>query len=199
MRRIAFFCLSAVALVLLSGVAYFGFLQATGNFHAVVAGELYRSAQPSAADIRKYAHEEGIRTILNLRGPNPGVDWYEAETKQAHDLGITVIDIPLFSRKKMTDAQEKELLDAMRDAPKPMLVHCASGANRTGMASALYLGIIKNQDLKKARAQLSPYYGHLPYTFLRSYPMRQSMERAFLRAGKIPGSASKSDTAAISE
>lgn len=179
MRRILFFILSGFVLVLALGVGYFGYLQYTGNFHSVIPGELYRSAQPTPAEIDKYAKKVGIRSILNLRGPNPGQDWYEAEAKEAKALNIQLIDIPLFSRKKMTPAQEATLIELMRNAPKPMLIHCAAGANRTGMASAIYLGVIKGEDKEVARHQLSPIYGHLPFRFMRSYPMRQSMENAF--------------------
>ncbi|EBV3600022.1 tyrosine protein phosphatase, partial [Salmonella enterica subsp. enterica serovar Virchow] len=34
--------------------AYIGWLHATGNFHTVIAGELYRSAQPTARDVDRY-------------------------------------------------------------------------------------------------------------------------------------------------
>jgi len=58
----------AFATLLAAGGAYLAMLQLTGNFHTVIAGELYRSAQPSAADIAEYKQKAGIRTIVNLRG-----------------------------------------------------------------------------------------------------------------------------------
>lgn len=181
MRPILTFLLGMLILPLALGVGYFAYLQGSGNFHSVIPGELYRSAQPSPEDIARYAKKVGIRSILNLRGPNPGVDWYEAEVKQAKELNIQLIDIPLLSRKKMTPEQEKTLIEMMRNAPKPLLIHCAAGANRTGMASAIYLGLIKGEDPAAARQQLSPIYGHLPFRFMRAYPMRQSMEDALAR------------------
>lgn len=51
-------------------------LQLTGNFHEVVPGELYRSAQLSAGDLVTYAREKDIRSVLNLRGADRGAPWY---------------------------------------------------------------------------------------------------------------------------
>jgi protein tyrosine/serine phosphatase len=45
------------------------------NFHAVVPGELYRSAQLSGSRLERHIQAEGIRTVINLRGPNPGSAW----------------------------------------------------------------------------------------------------------------------------
>ncbi len=47
---------------------YLSYLQLSGNFHEVIAGEFYRSAQPTGAEIEGYAHRYGIKTIVNLRG-----------------------------------------------------------------------------------------------------------------------------------
>ncbi|MHB0954479.1 MAG: hypothetical protein ACYC10_21510 [Allorhizobium sp.] len=55
---------------------YLGYLQLSGNFHPVIAGEVYRSAQPSGDAIARYAREQGIQSIINLRGPNPGRAWH---------------------------------------------------------------------------------------------------------------------------
>ena len=58
------------------------------NFHAIVAGEAYRSAQPSADEIRAYRDEYHIATIINLRGQAPGRPWYDTEVRTAKDLRI---------------------------------------------------------------------------------------------------------------
>ena len=43
-------------------------LQATGNFHPVVEATVYRSAQPSGADLRAWVRLKDIRSVINLRG-----------------------------------------------------------------------------------------------------------------------------------
>lgn len=51
----------------------------------------------------------------------------------------------------------------MRDAPKPILVHCLSGADRTGLASVMYSQQIANMKEDVAGRQLS-------FAFGRRYP-----------------------------
>ena len=41
---------------------------AGSNRHTVIPGRVYRSAQPSADDLREQIETVGIRTVLNLRG-----------------------------------------------------------------------------------------------------------------------------------
>ncbi|MFD2031462.1 tyrosine-protein phosphatase [Ancylobacter dichloromethanicus] len=49
----------------------------------------------------------------------------------------------------------------MKDAKKPILIHCQAGADRSGLASALYLAAIKKNSAEaEAEAQLSIRYGH---------------------------------------
>ena len=50
---------------------YVGFLYLTHNFHVVIPGMAYRSAQPSAENIASWHKTFGIRTIINLRGAHP--------------------------------------------------------------------------------------------------------------------------------
>src|SRR5438874_1538525 len=38
-----------------------------GNFHAVIAGEVYRCAQPTAQELATLIRRYGIRTVVNLR------------------------------------------------------------------------------------------------------------------------------------
>src|ERR1700755_143412 len=70
------------------------------NFHAIVDGEAYRSAQPSADEIRAYRDEYHIATIINLRGASPGRPWYDAEVRTAKDLGVRHVDFPMSARKE---------------------------------------------------------------------------------------------------
>jgi len=60
----------------------------------------------------------------------------------------------------------------MRDAPKPLLIHCKAGADRTGLASALYLGALEHQTRETAGWQLSILYGHIAIPWLScAWPM----------------------------
>jgi len=130
------------------------------NYFAVVPGECYRSAQPNRAFIRELVDNRGIRTIVNLRGPNAGKAWYDTEHAAAKDRGVPVIDVPLSSNCPPTTAQFRQLIGLMDHAPKPILFHCHSGADRTGLASMMYLLLHTKCALADAQAQISFRFGH---------------------------------------
>ena len=155
-----------------------------GNFHEVVPGELYRSGRPSAEALQRYQDQYHIRSVLNLRGSNPDKGWYRKEVALTKKLGITLIDFPMNSHHALSDDQMQQLIVLMREAPKPLLIHCQAGADRTSLASALYLRAIKGTSAEEAAGQLSLLYGHLPFTFARAYPMDRSF-LAFQQAHAI--------------
>ena len=68
-----------VALVTLTAIlqAHLAYIRNSGNFHAVIAGEVYRSAQVTPEDLAIYQRDYGIRSVLNLRGATPGHPWYD--------------------------------------------------------------------------------------------------------------------------
>jgi protein tyrosine phosphatase (PTP) superfamily phosphohydrolase (DUF442 family) len=130
------------------------------NYFAVVPGQCYRSAQPSAAFVEEMVTKRGIGTIVNLRGPNAGKDWYDAERGAAEKLGVPMIDIALASNFPPSTAEFRQLIDAMDHSSKPILLHCHSGADRTGLASMMYLLLHSDRSLAQARGQISLRYGH---------------------------------------
>ena len=56
-----------------------------------------------------------------------------------------------------------EILKILRDAAKPILVHCKNGADRSGLVSAIYLAEIQVVAVDEAIGELSLYYGHFPW------------------------------------
>ncbi|MGO6986949.1 tyrosine-protein phosphatase, partial [Rhizobium leguminosarum] len=83
-----------------------------------------------------------IRSIINLRGENVGKAWYDEEIAVSKELGITHINFGMSARRELDQNKVEELLATMRSAPKPVLIHCKAGADRTGLASALYLAAV---------------------------------------------------------
>ena len=164
-------------LALASLPAYFGALQIAGNFHTVEAGRLYRSAQPGAQDLEVYVRTLGIKSVINLRGRHPGEPWYEDEMRASNELGLQHIDLALPASRELTAAQLQELETTLHDAPAPVLVHCKSGADRTGLAAALYVLEVQHRPAGTAAAQLSWVYGHWPYFWSRSGAMDRTFER----------------------
>jgi protein tyrosine/serine phosphatase len=162
---------------------YAGFLVINGNFHSVLAGQLYRSAQPSAEQIAAWHERYGIATIINLRGPHPNEDWYRLERSAAREFGITMVDYPLTGKRDLTSAQIEELLAILSDVRPPVLIHCRNGADRSGLVSALYVAAVAHGSEFYAELQLTPLYGHLPLWFLPYFAMDRTFETAEPRLG----------------
>lgn len=157
--------------------AFYSNMVLTTNFHPVIAGEVYRSSQPSANDIVEFKKRYGIRTIINLRGDNSGHDWYDKEVAQAKELGINHIDFKMSADRELTQTQAAELVDIMREAPKPLLIHCQAGADRTGLASALYLAAIAKVNESVSEKQISILYGHISLSVSHAYAMDRTFEK----------------------
>tara|TARA_R110002012_G_scaffold260891_2_gene442651 strand:- start:2245 stop:2835 length:591 start_codon:yes stop_codon:yes gene_type:complete len=155
---------------------YLGMLQLTGNFHTVVPGALYRSAQPSSADIAGYHRTYGIKTIVNLRGKHPGKDWYEAEIAETARLGITHVDFYMSASLELSQPQAEELVSIFQQAEKPLLIHCKAGADRSGLASALYLAAVSRQGEDAAESQISLRYGHISIPLAGAFAMDETFE-----------------------
>lgn len=152
-------------------------IQMAGNFAAVVPGEVYRSNQPAAADIEAYASRYEICTIVNLRGRDDGAVWYREEAAAAAPLGLTLVGFPMQADRRLDVQGAAALVAILRDAPPPILIHCRSGADRTGLASVIYLARIARVDEETAERQLSLRFGHIGIPYLSpAYAMDESWE-----------------------
>ncbi|MFS8115963.1 dual specificity protein phosphatase family protein [Rhizobium jaguaris] len=177
LRRIGRGVLLAFSPFALIAGGFYAHMLWTTNFHPVIAGELYRSSQPSAATIAELQKKYGIKTIINLRGDNSGRSWYDNEVAQAKELNINHIDFKMSANHELPQARAAQLVEIMRDAPKPLLIHCQAGADRTGLASALYLAAIAKTGEATAEGQMSIMYGHLPLSFTGAYAMDRTFEK----------------------
>lgn len=143
-------------------ITYVMYLVVSQNFHIVVPGAVYRSAQPSGADLIKYHDQLGIRSVVNLRGVNPQAAWYRDEDEVTKRLGIELINFEMSAKRRVSRERARELIQVLARAPKPMLIHCNGGADRTGLAASLYLTGVAKIPEETAEGQLSILYGHIP-------------------------------------
>ncbi len=128
------------------------------NFHEVTPNEIYRSAQLSAGKLKDVVNEYGIKTVINLRRPRPEKDWYSEEIAMAASLGVEHHDIGMDLTFSPRVDQLFELRDLIENAPKPLLVHCRAGADRTGLAAVMVKLLDGSSSLQEARAQVSWKY-----------------------------------------
>jgi protein tyrosine/serine phosphatase len=173
-KRAAIIALVAIGLPVVGLGAWVGFIQLDGNLRTVEEGAVYRSAQLDRAGFERAIKERGIKSILNLRGPNQGSPWYDGEIAVSKELGITHYDYGISARRQVNVERMAEIVAIMRDAPKPILIHCQSGADRSGLVSALYELAVRRKTPDEADRQLSLYYGHFPYLTSRTKAMDQS-------------------------
>lgn len=130
----------------------------TGNVGTVEPGEIYRSAQLGPNALSRVIQTFGIRTVLNLRGPNPDSSWYNAERSVTTAAGATQIDVPLASDYWLTTDQALGLLELIDTAERPILIHCQFGAERTGLVSSMVKLTSPDGSIDEAKAQFSPYF-----------------------------------------
>jgi protein tyrosine/serine phosphatase len=164
---------SALAFVLLTG-GYFGMLQVDGNIRTVDPGRLYRSAQLDSSQFARVITQDGIKTIINLRGAHPTADWYETELAVSKAMGVTHYDYGISAEHIVSAAQIDSILALLRAAPKPILVHCQGGADRSGLVSALYEAVMQGKPPAVADDQLALRYGHFPYLGSKTIAMDKS-------------------------
>lgn len=134
----------------------------SGNMGTVVTGQVYRSGQLSPDRLVERIRSRGVRTVLNLRGPNPDQAWYQAEREAVLKQGATLVDMPLGSDLWLTRDQARTLIDVLQSASRPLWIHCEFGSERTGLAAAFAALLEPGSQLGDGAAQFAPVYLFVP-------------------------------------
>jgi protein tyrosine phosphatase (PTP) superfamily phosphohydrolase (DUF442 family) len=140
-------CLLAIC-ALLWYVGVFG-----GNVRTVIPGKLYRSAQLTGSNLNTVLDNDHIRTVLNLRGGSEKDAWYRSESASCQSRGITKVDVPISARKFPPPDRLRAILHTFDTAAYPLLIHCQAGADRTGLATTLYLHLYEHLPLDEAQTR----------------------------------------------
>ncbi|SEW25891.1 Tyrosine phosphatase family protein [Cognatiyoonia koreensis] len=130
------------------------------NFGQVAEG-VYRSNHPGHTRLETYK-KNGIKAVLNLRGKGKRAP-YLFEEESCAALGLDLISIPLHARQPAKRDHILNLFSAFDTIQRPFVMHCKSGADRAGLASALYL-LDQGAPVSEARKELSLRYFHLRFT-----------------------------------
>lgn len=149
----------AVIAVLLVGTGVFGYRVVWPDVHPkrfseVVPGKVYRSAEPSPAALAAMVRDHGIRTIIDL-GVAPEGEIRDRRlqlTSQA--LGITRFKFDLVGD---STGNPNEYVAALRlasdPARQPVLIHCATGSQRTSCAIGLFRAAFEGVSVDDAIAE----------------------------------------------
>lgn len=130
------------------------------NFAEIAPG-VFRSNHPHAGRLNDYK-ARGIRAVLNLRGIN-GSPSYLMEEAACLAAGLDLVSVKFAARNAPNRDKLLELLQAFDTIQRPFVMHCKSGADRAGLAAALYL-LDQGVPLEVARRQLSVRFLHLRFT-----------------------------------
>lgn len=132
------------------------------NFDTVAPG-VFRSNQPDAARYAAFAAQGG-RSVLNLRGVSKHP--FYLYTKEGCDAaGLTLYNVGKLSARRAPNRESLlEVFDVFDKAEHGLLMHCKSGADRTGLISTFYLVDKCGERIETARRHLSSKYLHFSWS-----------------------------------
>lgn len=134
------------------------------NFHWIECGTAARASQAYLGALGAFLTSNRLKAVINLRGAHPKVAWWRYESETCAQLGIAHFDVTLNSRRLPLRPMLVSLFDAFDAAPRPFVVKCAGGQDRTSLAAALYIVHRHGWDaLEGAQRQFSRFpYLHFP-------------------------------------
>lgn len=109
------------------------------NFHWIKEGVAARSSQAFFGGLRDLMIRHGLRAIVNLRGENADLSWWRYERKVCEEIGARHLDAQLSSRHLPTRAMLVRLIECFETTPRPFLMKCSGGHDRTALAAALFV------------------------------------------------------------
>ena len=127
------------------------------NQHRVTT-RLWRSAQPTPRDLKRLK-AKGVKSIVCVRGSEIG-SW-PLEKEACAKLGLDLHKVRIRGREVPRKIDILNLIDLLASLNYPALIHCKSGADRTGFVAAVYLIAIEGRPIDEGLAQLSLRFGHL--------------------------------------
>lgn len=125
----------------------------------VVAPGVIRSNHPTPERLAVLA-AAGLKSVLSLRGAKP-VAHFHLERKACRDLSLAFVTVGLSDRRAPQAAHFRMLIDAFHAIERPFLIRCKAGADRAGLACAIYLIEVEGRSFAEARGMLSSRYGRV--------------------------------------
>jgi hypothetical protein len=132
-----------------------------GNVGIVDPGRVIRAAQPTT-ELTRLISDYRLASILNLRGGSQRDWWYAEEVRTAEARGVTFFDLPLSATRRPGRRDLLLLIDVLSRCQYPLLIHCKAGADRTGLAAAVYLMMHRGEPPGQALRAFSIYHSHVP-------------------------------------
>lgn len=133
------------------------------NLHKV-SDSIYRSEKPDNAGFH-FFQEKQMASVLDLRRQHKDLIAVEGSSYKGK-----LYSVPM-KASKMSDKDIIEALRILKTAPKPIVVHCAHGSDRTGVTIAMYRIIFQNWNKDEAIEEMKRggYNYHWFYPGLITY------------------------------
>ncbi len=126
----------------------------------VESGKIYRSGQLSAALVGEMLETHEIAVVVDLTAGQPGTPDQKEEAEQAEALGIERVLLPLGGDGTGDIRNYATAIARVHQAEqegKPVLVHCAAGAQRTGGVIAAYRMLVQKKSPEFACREMERY------------------------------------------
>lgn len=118
-----------------------------------VGTDLVTTSQPWPFQLKAW-RERGVKTVIDLRGRHDRLGG-GLEDEACEALGIELIELPLKSRDAPTADQVRQIKHLAETLKGPVLVHCKSGADRTGLFAVLWRHYRMGEPVAEAVKELS--------------------------------------------
>ncbi len=130
------------------------------NLLEVVSDEIWRSAQPSGAEMDEFISRLDLRSVLNLRGDTGGKEWLKEEQAVTAARGVELHTVRLSAKDMPPAPRLQRLVEILDAAPRPLLFHCKGGVERSGLVGAVAV-LLDGGDLEQARAEFAFSKGYI--------------------------------------
>jgi protein tyrosine/serine phosphatase len=124
-----------------------------------IAPGVWRSNHPTEARLRRWK-ARGLRGVLSLRD-SPDAAHHATERLWCEELGLAFRTVGMSDKAAPEPAALIALVAALREMERPFLIHCKSGSDRAGLASAVHLVAVEGRPVAEARAMLSVRFLHM--------------------------------------
>ena len=120
---------------------------------------VWRSPQPGEDQLARRIEQLQLRTVVCLRGGEGA----KASRRATENSGAEFVNVPMSATRAPQPETLLALWQVAATAKRPLLLHCMAGADRTGLASAIFV-LHDTGDLERARGELTIMHGHLAFT-----------------------------------
>ena len=139
------------------------------NFCVITPGVLWRSEAPSRPDAQ-WLVERGVGTVvslqLNVRRSFESVHLDPALTRTVVYYRVRDFSAVQVLTHQHLDEHVAEVLAIIQKAPKPVIISCRAGVDRTGVIAAAYRILVRGWSAKQAIAEMDGF--HSPWNPLNN-------------------------------